>query len=124
MASVSSFRVTSEKEPRVACVVKDEYNGLVLGSALALLIAQSSAFSPVGGVEVSCLENLRGKVGRAKVEIVVGAGALDEGENERGVAHLLEHLLLRPINFDDSNATTSWDHTSFYRDVTGGELQT
>jgi predicted Zn-dependent peptidase len=95
----------------------------MLGSVLALLFAQSSAFAPVGGVQVSCLENLRGKVGRARVEIVVGAGALDEGENERGVAHLLEHLLLRPINFDDSNATTSWDFTSFYRDVTGGELQ-
>jgi predicted Zn-dependent peptidase len=90
---------------------------------LALLLVQSTAFTPVGGVEVSCLENLRGKVGRARVEIVVGAGALDEGENERGIAHLLEHLLMRPLKFDDSNATTSWDYTSFYRDVTGGELQ-
>src|SRR5688500_197884 len=99
MASVSTFRVTTSKEPRVASAVKAEYNSLVLHQLL-LLYVQSTAFTPVGGVEVSCLENLRGKVGRARVEIVVGAGALDEGENERGIAHLLEHLLMRPLGFD------------------------
>lgn len=90
---------------------------------LVLLAAQSPAFQATEGVAVSCLENLRGKVGRARVEIVVGAGALHEEETERGVAHLLEHLLLRPLDFDDSNGTTAWDYTSYYRNVRGGELE-
>lgn len=89
---------------------------------LVLLASQSPAFQSTGGVAVSCLENLRGKVGRARVEIVVGAGALQEKETARGVAHLLEHLLLRPLDFDDSNGTTGWDYTSYYRNVSGGEL--
>ena len=83
-----------------------------------------AGFDLAGGVKTSCVENLRGRVGRARVEIVVAAGALQEEEGERGVAHLLEHLLLRPLNLDDSNGATSWDYTTYYRDVSGGELET
>ena len=89
-----------------------------------LLLAIGADFAPVSDVPVRCLENLRGKVGRARVEIVVGAGAIHEDPDARGVAHLLEHLLLRPLGFDDSNGATAWDYTSYYRDVRGAALST
>jgi predicted Zn-dependent peptidase len=88
-----------------------------------LLLIGAPDFTPTSSVAVSCLENLRGKVGRGRVEIVVGSGALDEAEEQRGVAHLLEHLLLRPLDFSDKNATTSWDFTSYYWDASGEELE-
>ncbi|MEQ8276010.1 MAG: insulinase family protein [Deltaproteobacteria bacterium] len=89
-----------------------------------LLLTVAADFDAVSGVKVRCLENLRGKVGRARVEVVVGAGAMHEAPNARGVAHLLEHLLLRPLGFDDSNGATGWDYTTYYRDVRGAELST
>lgn len=89
-----------------------------------LLMTVAADFDAVSGVKVRCLENLRGKVGRARVEVVVGAGAMHEAPNARGVAHLLEHVLLRPLGFDDSNGATGWDYTTFYRDVRGVELST
>lgn len=91
---------------------------------LALLLLGSLDFTDISGVKVSCLENLRGKSGRARIEIVVGSGALHELEDARGVAHLLEHLLMRPLGFDDGNAATSWDYTSYFRDVRAAELST
>ncbi|MCA9550165.1 MAG: insulinase family protein [Myxococcales bacterium] len=93
-----------------------------MSAAALTLLAVGATFSPTEGVAVSCQENLRGKVGRARVEVVVGAGALHEGEAERGVAHLLEHLVFRPLGFDDSNGATSWDYTTYYREVSGGDL--
>lgn len=86
------------------------------------LLLMAATFEPTGGVAVSCLENLRGKVGRARVEVVVAAGAVHEGEAERGVAHLLEHLVLRPLGFDDGNGATGWDYTTYHRDVRADEL--
>ncbi len=86
------------------------------------LLLMAATFEPTGGVAVSCLENLRGKAGRARIEVVVGAGALHEGEAERGVAHLLEHLVLRPLGFDDGNGATGWDYTTYHRDVRADEL--
>lgn len=78
----------------------------------------------VSGVQVSCLENLRGKEGRARIEITVGSGALHETEEARGVAHLVEHLLMRPLGFDDKNAVTGWDHTTYFHDVRAAALST
>jgi predicted Zn-dependent peptidase len=97
------------------------YEAGVPGTAL-LLLTLGVTFTPTEGVAVACQENLRGKVGRARVEVVVGAGALHEGEAERGVAHLLEHLVFRPLGFDDSNGATGWDYTTYYREVSGGDL--
>ncbi len=91
---------------------------------LALLLLGSLDFTDVSGVKVSCLENIRGKTGRARIELVVGAGALHELEEARGVAHLLEHLLMRPLGFDDANAVTSLDYTTYFRDVRAAELST
>ena len=88
----------------------------------ALLLGSAPAFVPAGGAQLSCLENIRGKAGRARIEVVVGAGSLHEAEGEHGVAHLLEHLLLRPLGFDDSNGATGWDFTSFNRETRAGEL--
>lgn len=90
----------------------------------ALLLAFAALpFGPVADVPVSCLENLRGKVGRARVQVVIGTGALQETDAQRGLAHLLEHLVLRPLGYDDSNGTTALDYTEYHRDVTAGELQ-
>jgi hypothetical protein len=90
----------------------------------ALFGAGALELSDAGGVKMSCLENVRGKTGRARIEIVVGTGALDESEAERGLAHLVEHVLLRPLGFDDSNGETSRDYTRFWRDVRAAELST
>ncbi len=76
-----------------------------------------ASFTPVEGVQVACTENLQGRSGRARVEVVVGAGALHEDDDARGVAHVLEHLLLRPLGFDDNNGSTGWDYTNYYRDL-------
>lgn len=86
------------------------------------LLALLATFEPTGGVALSCLENVRGKKGRARVEVVIGVGAMHERESERGVAHLLEHLVLRPLGFDDGNGATGWDYTSYHRDVRAEEL--
>ncbi len=88
-----------------------------------LLALSTPGFSEVGGVQTNCLENLRGKEGRARVEIIFGVGALQEAEDERGVAHLLEHVLLRPLGFDHSNGATAWDYTSYHQDVRAGALE-
>jgi hypothetical protein len=93
-------------------------------AAFALLLIAGHDFTEVSGVKVSCLENLRGKAGRARVEVIVASGALHEAENARGVAHLLEHLLMRPLGFDDKNAATAWDYTSYFHDVRAAELST
>ena len=93
----------------------------VTSAAFAMLL-MAFPFEDVEGVKMSCLENVRGRSGRARVEIVVAAGALHEDDAERGVAHLLEHLILRPLGFDDSNGATSWDYTNYYRDVRAAEL--
>ena len=89
---------------------------------VALLLAAS--FTPVEGVQVHCAENTQGKSGRARVEVVVGAGALHEADDQHGVAHLLEHLLLRPLGFDDNNGATDWDRTRYFSDVRATELST
>lgn len=86
------------------------------------LLLLAATFEPTGGVALSCQENLRGKIGRARVEVVIGAGALHEGETERGVAHLLEHLVLRPLGFDDGNGATGWDYTQYHRNVNAEQL--
>lgn len=86
------------------------------------LLLLAATFEPTGGVLLSCQENLRGKTGRARVQVVVGVGALHEGEAERGAAHLLEHLVLRPLGFDDGNGATGWDYTSYHRDVRAEQL--
>lgn len=91
-------------------------------SVLLSLLAVGSTFQPTEGVAVSCLENVRGRQGRARVEVVVGSGAIQEAEDERGVAHLLEHLVLRPLGFDDGNGATGWDFTSYHRNVRADEL--
>lgn len=90
-------------------------------AVLALLIV-AGPFEDLEGVKVSCHQNVQGRSGRARVEVVVAAGALHEGDRERGAAHLLEHLILRPLGFDDSNGATGWDYTSYYRDVRADEL--
>src|SRR5687768_7598088 len=92
--------------------------------ALALLIAGAPTFAEVSGVQVSCTENIRGKSGRARVELVAGAGALHEAENEHGLAHLVEHLIFRPLGFDHNQGATSWDYTAYFRDVRTTELST
>jgi hypothetical protein len=90
----------------------------------ALLATGAFLFADAGGVKTACLENARGKTGRARIEIVVGSGALAETESERGVAHLLEHVLMRPLGFDHENAETTLDSTMFYRDVRSTDLST
>lgn len=92
--------------------------------ALALLAAAAAEPAEGSSVKLTCLENIRGKSGRARIEIVVGSGALHESESERGVAHFVEHLLLRPLGFDDANATTGWDYTSYFRDARASTLST
>lgn len=87
---------------------------------LALVTAQ---FTPVATVPMSCAENVRGREGRARVEVVVGAGALHEGD-DRGAAHLLEHLLLRRLGLDHNNGATTWDATRYFSDVRASELST
>lgn len=96
----------------------------MLAAVAMLLIGGGPMLSEVSGVQVSCLENLRGKEGRARIEIVVGSGALHETEEARGVAHLVEHLLMRPLGFDDKNAVTGWDYTTYFHDVRAAALST
>ena len=85
----------------------------------SLLVA---AYSPVSGLQWQCHEG----TGRGRVDVVVGAGALHESEDARGVAHLLEHLLFRKGNFSyrHENGRTSLDFTHFYRTTTSAELPT
>src|SRR5438552_2248748 len=91
---------------------------------LATLAIAALELTDTSGVKLSCLENVRGKTGRGRIEIVVGAGSLDEGEKERGLAHLVEHVVMRPLGFDHENAETALDYTTFYRDVRATDLST
>ncbi|XP_015165313.1 uncharacterized protein [Solanum tuberosum] len=72
------------------------------------------------------------------VNLIVKAGAVCEEENERGVAHIIEHLVLEGYGYTNSDATeylkafkhqcgahqqakTYWDHTSYNFSVTNTE---
>ncbi|KAH0708016.1 hypothetical protein KY289_013092 [Solanum tuberosum] len=72
------------------------------------------------------------------VNLIVKAGAVCEEENERGVAHIIEHLVLEGYGYTNSDATeylkafkhqcgahqqakTYWDHTSYNFSVTNSE---
>ena len=78
--------------------------------ATALMVA---AYAPLEGVQWSCGQG----AGTGRVDVVVGAGALHERDDERGVAHLLEHLLFRKSNFTyrHENGHTALDLTYYYR---------
>lgn len=73
-------------------------------------------------VLVHCAEGVAG--GRARVRVVVGSGALHEPAGAEGVAHLLEHLVLRPLDLDHNNGSTSWDYTDYVTAVPPTELAT
>lgn len=90
-------------------------------TALLLLLA-APTFTDVDGVKLHCSENIRGKTGNAKVEVVFAVGALSEDDDRQGEAHVLEHLALRPLGFDHSNGETSWDFTSYFSAVRASEL--
>jgi len=91
-------------------------------TAALLLIAAGPTFADVEGVPLHCSENIRGKVGNAKVEVVFAVGALAEAEDRQGEAHVLEHVALRPLGFDHSNGETSWDFTSYFTAVRAEKL--
>ncbi|KAG5569418.1 hypothetical protein H5410_059184 [Solanum commersonii] len=72
------------------------------------------------------------------VNLIVKAGAVCEEENEHGVAHIIEHLVLEGYGYTNSDATeylkafkhqcgahqqakTYWDHTSYNFSVTNTE---
>ncbi|KAH0711199.1 hypothetical protein KY284_012626 [Solanum tuberosum] len=72
------------------------------------------------------------------VNLIVKAGAVCEEENEQGVAHIIEHLVLEGYGYTNSDATeylkafkhqcgahqqakTYWDHTSYNFSVTNTE---
>ncbi len=85
---------------------------------MALLIWSGllvAAYAPLDGVQWQCTVGS----GRGRIDVVVGAGALHESDDARGVAHLLEHLLFRKSNFAyrHENGSTSLDYTHYHRAV-------
>jgi predicted Zn-dependent peptidase len=80
-----------------------------LGPLALALLAQ---YVPVEGVPVHCSASTGAASGR--VEVVIAAGALSEPEDAEGVAHLLEHVILRPFGLDDENGATEWDATRYW----------
>ncbi len=81
-----------------------------LGWTTAVMVA---AYAPLEGVQWQCAQG----AGTGRVDVVVGAGALHERTDARGVAHLLEHLLFRKSNFTyrHENGHTALDLTYYYR---------
>lgn len=85
----------------------------------AAILASAVTYTDTGGIQVGCIE-----AGNPAVEIVVGAGALHEEEGTDGAAHVLEHMLLRPLGYDDNNGTTEWDFTNYFASAPSTELST
>lgn len=93
---------------------------LTLVLTLSLWVAGQP--STTDSVAVRCTEGVAG--GRARVRVVVGSGALHEPAGAEGVAHLVEHLVLRPLDLDHNNGSTSWDYTDYVTAVPPTELAT
>lgn len=90
---------------------------------LAGLLAAGPSATSINGIPVFCTEAGAGQVS-ARVRLIVAAGALHEDPGQEGVAHLLEHLILRRLNIDEHNGSTSWDFTDYVSDVRGTDLAT